>query len=238
MIRPFDPGLIDELRAAFEPAADPAAAGAMASYMRGMFPFLGIPSPRRRVLQSEVFQQFGRPDAEQVLCVVERLWELPQREYQYVACDVLQRHARLLSPAHLLRIRPLVTAKSWWDTVDALASHVVGTMVRQSPELSPEMDKWVRDDDLWVVRVAILHQLRFKQATDHERLFRYCAIQAEHRDFFIRKAIGWALREYSKTDPVAVRSFVADHKNELSALSQREALLHLTGRTKRVQGPA
>ena len=100
------------------------------------------------------------------------------------------------------------------------------------------MDLWIRDSNLWVARVAILHQLQFKQATNEERLFRYCTIQAGHPDFFIRKAIGWALREYSKTAPDAVRAFVTEQAGVLSPLSQREALRHLSRHERAPQEPA
>jgi 3-methyladenine DNA glycosylase AlkD len=120
-------------------------------------------------------------------------------------------------------LRWCVTHKSWWDTVDALA-HSVGALVLRHPELQDEMDVWIADDDLWVARVAIIHQLGAKQATDTDRLFGYCTTRASHPDFFIRKAIGWALREYSKTDPDAVRQYVAGMGGKLSSLSRREAL--------------
>ncbi len=111
--------------------------------------------------------------------------------------------------------------------MDALAAHLVGPLVARHPELVSTMDAWIEDEDMWLVRTAILHQLGYKEATDAARLFRYCTAQAEHRDFFIRKAIGWALREYGKTDPAGVRGYVRAHESQLSALSIREALKNL-----------
>lgn len=116
-----------------------------------------------------------------------------------------------------------MTAKSWWDTVDSLA-HAVGALVLAHPELAAEMDRWIADEDLWLRRVALLHQLDFGAQTDARRLFDYCARSAGETDFFARKAIGWALRQYSKTDPDAVCRFVAEHDAVLSPLSKREAL--------------
>jgi 3-methyladenine DNA glycosylase AlkD len=121
-------------------------------------------------------------------------------------------------------VRSLVVSKSWWDTVDTLAAHTAGPLVAAHPGLLSTMDAWITDEHMWLVRTAILHQLTYKTRTDAGRLFRYCAAQASHRDFFIRKAIGWALREYSRTDPTAVRSFVDSHRDTLSPLSVREAL--------------
>jgi len=211
----------------FAAAADPERAVAMRAYMREQFPFLGIPSPQRRALAREVLAGLARPTAEDLRRVALACWERPEREYQYFACDLLRRHARLLSPGFLGVAWTLVSTKSWWDTVDALAAHVVGSLVARFPALALDMDEWVRDEDMWIARTAILHQLRFGPSTDADRLFGYCRARADHKDFFIRKAIGWALREYAKTAPDAVRSFVADHRSELSPLSVREALKNL-----------
>ena len=131
------------------------------------------------------------------------------------------------SPALLETVRSLIVTRSWWDTVDTLAANVVGPLVSNHPALRATMDAWSTDDNLWLVRTAILHQLRYRSATDPDRLFRYCDAQAGHGDFFIRKAIGWALREYARTDPDAVRTFVATHRDRLSGLSVREASKHL-----------
>jgi 3-methyladenine DNA glycosylase AlkD len=161
------------------------------------------------------------------------LWELPEREFQYAACDLVAKHVRVCGPGFIATARTLITSKSWWDTVDSLASDVVGDLVRRFPDLAATMDEWLESENLWVVRSAILHQLRFKEATDTDRLFAYCLRRADHKDFFIRKAIGWALRQYSWTDPEAVKRFVAEHEAELSPLSRREALLAITGHRKR-----
>jgi 3-methyladenine DNA glycosylase AlkD len=195
--------------------------------MREQFPFLGIPGPRQKQLAREVLAGLPRPSEPDLREVAVACWALPEREYQYFACALLRRHARLLSPGSLDLARTLVSTKSWWDTVDALAAHVVGSLVAQYPALAHDMDEWVRDDDMWIARTAILHQLRFGPATDAERLFGHCLARADHKDFFIRKAIGWALREYGKTAPDAVRGFVAAHRAELSPLSVREALKNL-----------
>lgn len=108
-------------------------------------------------------------------------------------------------------------------------------MVSATPTLVPEMDRWVTDSNLWVARTALLHQLRYRERTDAVRLFQYCDLQSGRRDFFIRKAIGWALREYSKTDRRAVQAFIASHEASLSPLSRREALLWLAGRGRTFQ---
>ena len=111
----------------------------------------------------------------------------------------------------------LITTKSWWDTVDALASRTVGALVLADPALRKTMDRWIRSDDIWIARTAILHQLFYKEATDTSRLFDYCLLRAGDNEFFIRKAIGWALREYSKTDEVAVRDSSPNIETDLRA---------------------
>lgn len=210
----------------FRASADRERATGMAAYMRGRYPFLGIATPPRRALQRQAFGR-GAPTPEIALGVAAWCWELPEREYQYAAADLLRRVAGDLPATALGEVRGFVTTRSWWDTVDTLASGVVGPMVATHPILAADMDRWITDDDLWVARTAILHQLASGPATDTDRLFRYCRAQAGHPDFFIRKAIGWALRQYARTDAGAVRAFLSEHGDELSPLSVREGSKHL-----------
>lgn len=216
--------VLERLTATYAAAADPLRAGEMRAYMKDIAPFLGLTTPDRRVLSRRVLDGTPRPDEADCTAVALRCWRLPEREYQYFAVDYLRRHVRRLSSGFLPVARHLVSTVPWWDTVDALAAHVVGGLVAADPKLKADMDGWIEDDDLWVARTALLHQLRYKDTTDTDRLFGYCVRQSAHPDFFIRKAIGWCLREYAKTDPQAVRDFVADERDRLSPLSVREAL--------------
>ncbi|MFI5908826.1 DNA alkylation repair protein [Dactylosporangium sp. NPDC051541] len=220
--------LVEHLQRTFGAAADPGLAAPMRAYMRDKFPFLGIQSVSRRRLTSGVLRDAARPCAESdVLAVARACWALPEREYQYFACDYLVRHVRLLSPAAMPVLHELITTKSWWDTVDALASNVAGPLVTAFPAAVSTMDAWTAPGtDLWLVRTAILHQLKYRGRTDAHRLFDYCERWSAEPDFFIRKGIGWALREYAKTDPAAVSSFMDTHPG-LSPLSRREALKNL-----------
>jgi 3-methyladenine DNA glycosylase AlkD len=218
--------VLDRLVREYGSARDPAAAASMEAYMRGKFPFLGIPTRARRELSRRVVDGLGTPTESVLTELALACWQLPEREYQYFASDWLRRHARVLSPGFLATARTLVTEKSWWDSVDALAAHVVGPVVARHPAAVSTMDEWAASEDLWLVRTAILHQLRYRERTDADRLFRYCVSHAGHRDFFVRKAIGWALREYGRTEPEEVRRFVAAQPG-LSPLSVREALKHL-----------
>ncbi|MFR0354032.1 DNA alkylation repair protein [Streptomyces sediminimaris] len=205
-------------------AADPERAGPMRAYMKDVAPFLGLASPVRRALSRTVLAGLPRPAESDCTAIALRCWRLPEREYHYFAVDYLRRHARVCSSGFLPVARHLVTTVSWWDTVDALAAHVVGTLVAADPALTAQMDAWIADEDLWVVRTALLHQLRYKERTDSARLFAYCLRQSGHPDFFVRKAIGWSLREYARTDPEAVRAFLARERGRFSPLSVREAL--------------
>lgn len=203
---------------------NPARAEKMSAYMRGLFPFLGVTAPERKALIREVLAGMPRPDEPALLAMADALWERPEREFQHVASDLLVKYVRVLTPAALPALERLIVTKSWWDTVDELAILVVGSITLRHPETRPVMDRWRDGDEMWLVRAAILHQERWKDRTDADWLFAACAQHAPHRDFFIRKAIGWVLRSYAKTDPAAVRAFVENQGERLSGLSRREAL--------------
>ncbi|MFG2550701.1 DNA alkylation repair protein [Streptomyces sp. NPDC048581] len=219
--------VLERLTTAYAAAADPERAVAARAYMKDVAPFLGIPTPERRALSRTVVQDTPRPDETDCTAVALRCWQLPEREYHYFAVDYLRRHVGRCSSGFLPVARHLITTVSWWDTVDALAAHVVGGLVAADPRLTADMDAWIEDDDLWVARTALLHQLRYKERTDTERLFAYCLRQSGHPEFFIRKAIGWCLREYAKIDPDAVRDFLARERGRFAPLSVREALTNI-----------
>ncbi|MFI8933494.1 DNA alkylation repair protein [Streptomyces sp. NPDC053474] len=221
--------VMDRLTTIYAEAADPARAAEMRAYMKDVAPFLGLASGVRRDLARTVLAGTPRPDEADCAALALRCWRLPEREYHYFAVDYLRRHVKRCSSGFLPVARHLVTTVPWWDTVDLLAAHVVGGLVAADRELAADMDAWSADDDLWAVRTALLHQLRYKERTDSDRLFAYCARQAGHPDFFVRKAVGWSLREYAKTDPDAVRAFVERHRAALSPLSVREALKNIGG---------
>ena len=208
-------------------ARDPERAAPMTGYMRDQFPFLGIPAPAQRALARQVLAGLDRPAEADLREVALGCWALPEREYQYFACDWLRRHVRVCSPGFVDVARRLIVTKPWWDTVDTLAANVVGLLVAAHPTLVSTMDAWAAGEELWLIRTAILHQLMSKESTDVDRLLGYCTRQAGHPDFFIRKAIGWALREYAKTDQDAVRAYVQANQDRLPPLSVREALKNL-----------
>ncbi|WP_119726662.1 DNA alkylation repair protein [Thermomonospora amylolytica] len=219
--------VLQRVEKTFRAHADPGRAEPMAAYMKGRFPFLGIATPQRRALTRQVLAGLSRPTEADLRTVAEGCWSLPEREFQYFACDVLIRYAAIPSAGFVGTLRELLTTKPWWDTVDPLATRVVGELVRREPALTTVMDEWAAGTDPWLIRTALLHQLTYKESTDRERLFRYCRMRADHPDFFVRKAIGWALRQYAGVAPDAVRAFVAANEDALSPLSRREALKNL-----------
>ena len=153
----------------------------MASYMRDQFPFLGIRSPERRRIAKPLLRELT--DEDELAAFATAAWELPEREYQYVAADAVCDTRLRLSVGFIGTAEHLITQKSWWDTVDALASHLVGGLVTNHPELVSTMDEWIASDNMWLARTAILHQLRFKETTDEQRLFAYCASRADDTEF-------------------------------------------------------
>lgn len=199
----------------------------MSAYMRDQFPFLGLPKPVWWSAAREALRGLEKPDQQVLTEVATGCWRRPEREYQYAAVSYVRRHLAVTDASFLPMAERLVRTKSWWDTVDDLARNVVGSLVATHAELSAEMDDWVASEDIWIARTAILHQLAYRERTDRDRLFAYCLRRAHETDFFLRKAIGWALREYSKTDPDAVVAFVKRNDALLSGLSKREALAFL-----------
>jgi 3-methyladenine DNA glycosylase AlkD len=213
---------IEALAAAFDVRRDPEKATAMAAYMKDRFRFFGVPSPERRAVQREVLGDWRTPTADELDAFARGCWARDERELQYAAVDTLIRHVKRLDAEALGLCEHLITTKSWWDTVDALASRVVGPLAHR-----PTVECWLASGNLWLERTAILHQLGFGERADEDFLFRACLTHAASTEFFHRKAIGWALRQHARVAPDAVRRFVAEHDAELSGLSKREALKHL-----------
>ena len=200
---------INELTRLFKENAHDENATQMAQYMKGHFLFFGIKSTLRREIQRE-------------------WW----KGHQYVGLDLGKQYKEYFIPASILFIQQLITTKSWWDTVDSIANHMAGTIVFNYPEAALIMDEWIDHENMWIRRTAILHQLNFKDRTDLKRLFDYCKKRMNESDFFIRKAIGWALRQYSYVDAHAVIQFVKTYISELSPLSKVEALKALKRKGK------
>ena len=221
--------LLAQIEGALRALADAQQAQPMRAYMQDQFAFLGIhATPRRQALRALP----GLKDwtAPALLALAEALWALPEREFQYAAVDLLAKYHRQLDLQSLPSLIALVQRKSWWDSVDALAG-VVGDILLQARQQGHDgqhtMDSCLGHSNVWVRRVAMLHQLGWKEQTDENRLLTYALRLASEPDFFIRKAIGWALRDYARTRPEAIRAFLAQHGQVFSGLTRREAGKHL-----------
>ena len=195
----------------------------MKRYMKDKFEFFGIKSVERKKLTKKFLAFHGIPSEEGYEEVIREMWGLPQRELQYAALNILERLVKKWIPVEIKLLEHLIVTKSWWDTVDWLATRIVGVRFRQNPELiSSTHSRWIKSENIWLQRVCILFQLKYKQETDEKLLFSTIQELSESDEFFIQKAIGWALREQSKTDPAVVQKFIDE--NELAPLSRREAL--------------
>jgi 3-methyladenine DNA glycosylase AlkD len=208
--------------------ANPEKAAPMAAYMKTDQPFYGVPKPGRSGIFNEMIDRFAPGDRDDYRTAVLALWGQPHREEQYLAIGYAKAVPRYITLSSVPLYRRLVVEGAWWDFVDDIATSLVGCVLRnQRNPMTPKIRAWIDDRDLWLRRTAIIGQLGHKEATDESLLFDACVARLGEQEFFIRKAIGWALRDYAKTNPAAVRSFVLDHREEMSGLSLREATKHL-----------
>jgi 3-methyladenine DNA glycosylase AlkD len=213
------------LKTLFAQNANPAQAGPMKKYMRDQFEYLGIKSPQVKTLFRQVIQENGLPSLEDLDQVVHELWDLPQREYQYLAISLMERLEKKLPSSAIKTLEYMIVHKSWWDTVDNI-SHVVGVHFKCYPAVREKyLNKWRASKDFWLRRTAILFQLDYKEETDFDLLRDIIQENLGSNEFFINKAIGWALRQYARINPKAVKQFVKS--TPLHPLSQREAMKHL-----------
>lgn len=212
-----------ELRSAFEKHANPVVAAGAKAYMRNLSEFYGLPSSSRRQLTKKFLSESGYPNYDQLEELVHYAWAQPQREWQYVAMEIVEKFANKADPSLIDLAEWMITNKSWWDSVDFVAPNIAGVLYKRFPEIKMQyIEKWMQSGNLWLQRSCLLHQLRDNKTADRALLFNLCERLSDHPDFFIRKAIGWSLRQYSKTFPEAVIEFVNSHK--LSNLSRKEAL--------------
>lgn len=213
------------LQALFAENADSVTAEPMKKYMKNHFEYFGIKSPLRRSLSRQFLQAEQRPSMEEIPQVIRELWAMPQREIHYFAIDFLAKYRKEWDPDIMSLFEFMITTHSWWDSVDAISTELAGAFFTRFPELMHSRSTaWIESDNMWLQRTAIIFQRRYKDKTDEALLFSHIRRRADETDFFIRKAIGWALREYAKTKPEAVQAFVDE--TPLSPLSVREALKH------------
>lgn len=215
------------LKLFFEEHANPLNAAPMKKYMRDQFEYLGIKSPQVTALLREFIKSNGLPPLENLDLISRELWALPQREFQYIAMNLIGRYEKKLEPEFVETLEYLITAKSWWDTVDLLAGHYVGTMFKKYPKVKEKyLKKWRKSENMWLRRTTLLFQLGYKKETDFDLLTKIIKENLGSDEFFINKAIGWALRQYAWINPSIVKKIVKTTK-ELHPLSRREALKNI-----------
>lgn len=191
-------------------------------YMRHQFDYFGLKMPQWMALTKEIHKKQGLPEGEDLKTLTRLCFEDDHREMQYFALETVQKALKEQSPEFIDFLEELILTKSWWDTVDWIAK-LVGIHFRRFPELTgPVTEKWMDSGNMWLQRVSLIFQLAYKEKTDEALLFGYIRRLSGSKEFFIQKGAGWALRQYSKTAPEAVKQFV--EANKLAPLTRREAL--------------
>ncbi|NAZ52159.1 hypothetical protein GL177_02140 [Vibrio toranzoniae] len=211
------------IKTALEPLANSDKAPQMQAYMRHRFQFYGIQATQRREVLKPLFAKEQLPNIDDLPSIIRELWLLPEREFQMVAVDLLIKRKKQLPETFLAEVEWLIITKSWWDTVDLLASHIVAALhINHTAQTQDYISRWRVSDNIWLRRSALLYQLKFKQQTNESLLFEVIKENQADEEFFIQKAIGWALREFSKTNANSVESFI-DQQN-IQGLARREGL--------------
>ena len=210
-----------DIKKRFEEKEDKENAAQMAKYMRDQFVFYGLPTPKRKALYKDFLKE-EKKSGQIDWAFLDRCYEDEHREFQYLVCDYLTVMDNFLTYDDIPRIKAYIKCKSWWDTTDSL-DRVIGQIGLRDSRVNALMLEWSLDDDFWVRRVAIDHQLCRKEKTNTELLEKILVNNFGSDEFFINKAIGWSLRDYSKTNPEWVRAFVEKHADRMAKLSVKEA---------------
>ena len=214
---------IKALETQFESHSNAIIAEGQKAYMRHQFEFYGIKAPLRREIQKPFLKKEFLPPKSELESIVKTLWSKPEREYQFFAQELVFKYTKQFAEKHIGLLEFMVTHKSWWDTVDYIAVRLIGPYFDLYPgQLHFYIEKWLASGNIWLQRCCLLYQLKRKDKTDTQRLSYTIQQLLGSKEFFINKAIGWVLREYSRTNPEWVKSFVADY--ELASLSKKEAL--------------
>lgn len=209
----------------FKHQADPVKAAGAKAYLLNQFEFYGLSVPHARKLSRDFIKANEIPTIKEVERIVKASWMLPQREWQYFAIELLSFYKKQWKASTIKLIEFGITHKSWWDTVDTISDTWAGEYFKLFPgQVKTVTAKWNQNNNIWLQRSSLLFQKKYKQQTDTQLLAEYIQHLSSSKEFFIRKAIGWILREYAKTNPVWVKRFVV--QNPLSPLSKREALKH------------
>ena len=208
--------------------SDAEKAAGMAAYMKTDMPFYGVQKKGRTEVFRIIKREIPIPDNSTYRAAIEALWAQPHREEKYLAIAIAKSYRDFLTITNLDLYRRLIVEGAWWDFVDEVAIHCVGLVyLNERKETAPTIEAWIDDEVMWLRRTSLISPIKHKAETDYTMLFDHCRRRAHETEFFIRKAIGWTLREYAKTDPDRVRSFLLAHRGEWSGLTFREASKHL-----------
>ena len=210
-----------ELKKAFEENSDSEKAVPMSKYMRDLFKFYGIPTPLRRALYKDLLKAEKKKKTID-WNLLDKCYKDEHREFQYFVVDYLLTMQKIITYDDIPKVKKYIKAKQWWDTIDGL-DRIIGDIEFSDDRIEALMLEWSKDDDFWIRRVAIDHQLSRKEKTNTKTLEKIIVNNFGSDEFFINKAIGWSLREYSKIDPDWVRSFIAKYKDRMDKLSVKEA---------------
>ena len=217
--------MYSEIKAQFEESRDEENAVKMAAYMRNLFPFYGLPTPKRKT----VYKDFLKSERKRKIVdwnFLDKCYEDEYREFQYLVMDYLISMQKFLTYDDVPKIKKYIKSKQWWDTIDGF-DRIVGNLAFVDDRINDLMLDWSTDEDFWIRRIAIDHQLHRKDKTNTELLEKILVNNLGSSEFFINKAIGWSLRDYSKTNPEWVKNFVELHKDKMDKLSVREASKYL-----------
>jgi len=220
--------LISFIESELSSVADPDTAVKMAAYMKDRFPFYGVKAPLRKEILRPIWKQQPAAIKENILELSSKLWEKDQRECQMIAMELMGKCKKSYGPEELPHLEKLITTKSWWDTVDFLASTMVGQALSKDTVLARETAiRYMNSDNMWLQRTALIFQLKYKGQIDEALLYQLIPMTFGSKEFFINKASGWALRQHSKFNPASVRAFISDHRDSMSNLSLREGSKYL-----------
>lgn len=207
----------------FEKEANPAIAVKQKAYMRNQFEFLGLTSPIRQEIQKPFMMVKYLPAKPELATIVKTCWSRPEREYHHFAQDFTLKYKKQFDKEDMELFEFMVTHNSWWDTVDFIAANLMGEYFKKYPETKKHyVEKWIASGNMWLQRCALIFQLKYKNEVDTELLSYAINSLVGSKEFFINKAIGWALRQYSRVNPTWVMDFA--NNTALANLSRREAL--------------
>ncbi|WP_414044022.1 DNA alkylation repair protein [Macrococcus sp. EM39E] len=214
---------INEIKNAYESLKNKENQMTMESYMKNNFPFLGIKKSETAPVMKELFK-IGLPNTKnETIELVNACFMQAEREYHYIGMVILNKKEMLFDTTDLSYLQQLLTTHSWWDSIDTIAPNIVGSIVLRDRHVGESvMREWNHSENFWLQRASLLHQLKYKDKMNEVILTEFILNTKDEQEFFIRKAIGWVLREFSKTNAVFVTDFVEEH--QLSPLSEREAL--------------